>query len=201
MNEWKPHKKFFEIVCSFSIDKEVSSVCCQGNMHWNLNQRKYLTPEKKDRKGFSGQWAHCMFFFRALLLWWKWRMQKQGGRETIREAVRKMEKNLVMTIVAFHSGLCLIDLNMSFRHLQNIDLENFWRESLIWYLAKPYGQEVGWKFEAITLTRESYEYVVFQAALEEGYEIENVAATKGTDFSSKPMQLAIIHYKIYGLRK
>ena len=52
-------------------------------------------------------------------------MQKQGGRETIREAVRKMEKNLVMIIVAFHSGLCLIDLNMSFRHLQNIDLENF----------------------------------------------------------------------------
>ena len=43
--------------------------------------------------------------------------------------------------------------------------------------------------EAITLTRESYENVVCQAALEQGYEIENVAATEGTDFSCKPAQL------------
>ena len=45
--------------------------------------------------------------------------------------------------------------------------------------------------EAITLTRESYENAVRQAALEQGYEIENVAATEGTDFSCKPMQLVI----------
>ena len=36
--------------------------------------------------------------------------------------------------------------------------------------------------EAITLTRESYENVVCQAALEQGYEIENVAATEGQIF-------------------
>ena len=34
--------------------------------------------------------------------------------------------------------------------------------------------------EAITLTRESYENVVCQEALEQGYEIENVAATDRT---------------------
>ena len=45
--------------------------------------------------------------------------------------------------------------------------------------------------EAIKLTRESYENVVCQAALEQGYEIENVAATEGTDFSCKPAQLGI----------
>ena len=43
----------------------------------------------------------------------------------IGEAVRKMEKNLVIIIVPFHSGLCLVGLNMAFRHLQNIYLENF----------------------------------------------------------------------------
>ena len=36
--------------------------------------------------------------------------------------------------------------------------------------------------EAITLTKESYENVVCQAALEQRYDIENVAATEGTDF-------------------
>ena len=36
--------------------------------------------------------------------------------------------------------------------------------------------------QAITLTRESYEIVVCQAALEQGYEIENFAATEETDF-------------------
>ena len=48
--------------------------------------------------------------------------------------------------------------------------------------------------EAITLTRESYENVVCQAALEQGYEIENIAATKGTDFSCKPAQLVITKF-------
>ena len=43
----KPRKNytvadFFEIVCSFSIDQEVPSVCCEGNMHWRLKQRKYM---------------------------------------------------------------------------------------------------------------------------------------------------------------
>ena len=47
--------------------------------------------------------------------------------------------------------------------------------------------------EAIT-TRESYENVVCQAALEQGYEIENVAATEGTDFSCKPAQLVITKF-------
>ena len=48
--------------------------------------------------------------------------------------------------------------------------------------------------EAITLTRESYENVVCQAALEQGYEIENVAVTKGADFSCKPAQLVIAKF-------
>ena len=43
----------------------------------------------------------------------------------------------------------------------------------------------------MTLTQESYENVVRQAALEQGYEIENVDATEGTDFSCKPVQLVI----------
>ena len=64
-------------------------------------------------------------FFRALLLWWNRRKQKQGGQEMIREAVGKMEKNVIIIIVAFLSGLCLNDQNMAFRHFQNIYLENF----------------------------------------------------------------------------
>ena len=48
--------------------------------------------------------------------------------------------------------------------------------------------------EATTITRESYEHVLCQAVLEQCYEIENVAATKGTDFSSKPVQLAITKF-------
>ena len=45
-----------------------------------------------------------------------------------------------------------------------------------------------------TLTRESYENVVRQAALEQGYEFENVAATEGIDFSCKPAQLVITKF-------
>ena len=48
--------------------------------------------------------------------------------------------------------------------------------------------------EAITLTRESYENVVCQAALEKGYDIENVTATEGTDLSCKPAQLVITKF-------
>ena len=48
--------------------------------------------------------------------------------------------------------------------------------------------------EAITLTRESYENVVCQAALEKGFEIEKVAVTDGTDFSCKPAQLVITKF-------
>ena len=48
--------------------------------------------------------------------------------------------------------------------------------------------------EAITLTRESYEDVVCQAVLQQGYEIENVAATEGTNFSCKPAQLVITKF-------
>ena len=47
---------------------------------------------------------------------------------------------------------------------------------------------------AQTLTREWYENVVCQAALEQAYEIENVAATEGTDFSCKPAQLIITKF-------
>ena len=47
---------------------------------------------------------------------------------------------------------------------------------------------------AITLTRESCENGVCQAALEQGYEIENVVATEGTDFSCKPAQLFITKF-------
>ena len=49
---------------------------------------------------------------------------KQGGKEMIREAVRKMGKNAVTIIVAFLSGLCLLYLSIAFRHLKNIYLEN-----------------------------------------------------------------------------
>ena len=48
--------------------------------------------------------------------------------------------------------------------------------------------------ETMTLTRGSYENVVRQAALEQGYEIENVPATEGTDFSCKPAQLVITKF-------
>ena len=48
--------------------------------------------------------------------------------------------------------------------------------------------------KAITLIRESYKNVVCQAALEQGYEIENVAVTKGADFSCKPAQLVIAKF-------
>ena len=47
--------KFFEIACGFPIYKEVSSVCYEGNMHWNLMQRKYMASEKEDGKAFRGQ--------------------------------------------------------------------------------------------------------------------------------------------------
>ena len=43
----------------------------------------------------------------------------------IREAVRKRENKLVI-MVAFLSELCLVGLNMAFRHLKNIYLEKFW---------------------------------------------------------------------------
>ena len=43
----------------------------------------------------------------------------------IREAVRKMEKNTVIIIVAFLSGLSLLDLCIAFRHLKKIYLKNF----------------------------------------------------------------------------
>ena len=48
--------------------------------------------------------------------------------------------------------------------------------------------------KAITLIRESYKNVVCQAALEQGYEIENVAVTKEADFSCKPAQLVIAKF-------
>ena len=48
--------------------------------------------------------------------------------------------------------------------------------------------------KAITLTRESYENIMCQAAIEQGYEIENVAATQGTDFSCKPAQLVLTKF-------
>ena len=51
--------------------------------------------------------------------------------------------------------------------------------------------------EAINLTRESYENVVCQAALEQGCNIENVAATKGTNFSCRPVQHVITKFIDY----
>ena len=46
----------------------------------------------------------------------------------------------------------------------------------------------------ITLIRESHENLVCQAALEQGHEVKNVAATEGTDFSWKPAQLVITKF-------
>ena len=43
----------------------------------------------------------------------------------ISEAVRKLEKNLKVIIVAFLSLMCLIGLNMAFYHLKNVYLENY----------------------------------------------------------------------------
>ena len=48
----KPRKNY--AVIGFSIDKEISSVCSEGNMHWKLKQRKYMAVEKKHGKGFRG---------------------------------------------------------------------------------------------------------------------------------------------------
>ena len=42
----------------------------------------------------------------------------------IQEAVRKRENKLVI-MVAFLSELCLVGLNMAFRHLKNIYLKKF----------------------------------------------------------------------------
>ena len=43
----------------------------------------------------------------------------------ISEAVRKLEKNLKVIIVAFLSLMCLIGLNMAFHHLKNVYLEKY----------------------------------------------------------------------------
>ena len=94
----------------------------------------------KEKKMQRGQWAYCMFFSCITAMLEK-RKQKQGGKEIIWEAVRKMEKNTVTIIVAFLSGLSLLDLSIALRHLKKIYLENFWWQSLIWYLAKPYFEE------------------------------------------------------------
>ena len=66
-----------------------------------------------------------MFLFVHYSYGGKEESKSRAGGEMIREAVRKMEKNLVIIIMAFHSGLCLIRLNMAIRDLQNIYLENF----------------------------------------------------------------------------
>ena len=65
------------------------------------------------------------FFVVFYCYWWNRRKQKQGGEEMIREAVRKMEKNSIIIILAFLFGLCLIGQNIVIRHLQNIYIENF----------------------------------------------------------------------------
>ena len=49
---------------------------------------------------------------------------KQAGVEMIREAVRKRENKIVI-MVPFLFELCLVGLNMAFRHLKNIYLEKF----------------------------------------------------------------------------
>ena len=73
---------------------------------------------------FFGALLLWCVFFAALLLWWKKIKKKQGAGEITREEVRKMERNLVTMIVTFLSGLRLISLNMAFRHLKNMNLEN-----------------------------------------------------------------------------
>ena len=91
----------------------------------NLSKENIWLQRRKMEKVLEDN-EHIVCFFRALLLWWKRRIERHGGGgEMIREAVRKMQKNLLIIIVAFLSGLCLIGLNMAFRHLQNIYLENF----------------------------------------------------------------------------
>ena len=93
---------------------------CIGNL-----SKENIWLQRRKMESVLEDHEYIVCFFRALLLWWKRRIQTQGGGEMIREGVRKMEKNLLIIIVAFLSGLCLIGLNMAFRHLQNIYLENF----------------------------------------------------------------------------
>ena len=77
-------------------------------------------------KNFRGnEYIVCFFSCITAMVEKKKAKAGGGGGEMIREAVRKMEKNLVIIIMAFHSGLCLIRLNMAIRDSQNIYLENF----------------------------------------------------------------------------
>ena len=92
-----------------------------------------------------GQWAYCMFFCWHYCYGWKESKSKEEEK-WFGKAVRETEKNLVM-ILAFLSGFYLIGLNMAFCHSQN----NFWWQCLIWYLAKPYDQDVSWQFFDISL--------------------------------------------------
>ena len=75
------------------------------------------------RRTFYRTMSILYVFFRALLLWWKRTKQKEGEREMIRRAVRKMKKKLATAIMAFLYGLCLIGLNMGFGQSQNISGE------------------------------------------------------------------------------
>ena len=98
-------------------------VCAvRGKCIGNLSKENIWLQRRKMEKVLEDN-EDIICFLRALLLWWKRRIQKQGGGELIRKAVRKMEKNPLIIIVALLSGLCLIGLNMAFRHLQNIYLE------------------------------------------------------------------------------
>ena len=76
-------------------------------------------------KNFRGNEYIVCFFSCITAMAEKKKAKAGGGGEMIREAVRKMEKNLVIIIMTFHSRLCLIRLNMAIRDLQNIHLENF----------------------------------------------------------------------------
>ena len=91
----------------------------------NLSKENIWLQRRRMEKVLEDNEHIVCFFFRALLLWWNRRKQKQREQEVIQKAVIKMEKNLIIIILAFLSGLCLIGENIAFRHLQNIYLENF----------------------------------------------------------------------------
>ena len=67
---------------------------------------------------------HIVCFFWCITFMVEKNKEKQGAGEITREEVRKMERNLVTIIVTFLSGLRLISLNMAFRRLKNMNLEN-----------------------------------------------------------------------------
>ena len=66
-----------------------------------------------------------MFFFPRITAMVEKKKAKPGRRRNDSESSEDDEEEVLTIIVAFLSELCLIDLNMTIRHLKNIYPENF----------------------------------------------------------------------------